>query len=130
MNEALQQATQQLERAVEDLGGGPEALAGISNGLAICLQTLQDAREDAERTAAGSLDLVRLEARAAENIDLARLSLQRQEGAGDGDDVAALQDALFHTGRALDYLQRFVEILTERTRMADRERNRKEFMAG
>lgn len=129
MNDALQQATQQLERAVEGLSAGPEAQEGSETVLAICLQSLDGARQEAEQMAAGSLDLVRLEARSAENLDLARLALQRQEGAS-GSKVGTLKDALFHTRRALDYLQRFAELVTERTRVADRERNQKEFMAG
>ncbi len=131
MTDGLLEATQQLERAVEELGSQPGERGDVSGAsLAMCLHTLVRVREEAERTAVGSLDLVRLEARAAENIDLAALSLERQEGAADERDVGALQDALFHARRALDYLQRFVESLTERTRTADRERNRKEFMSG
>lgn len=130
MIDALPQATQQLERAVENLGAGPAGREVVESSLTACLATLESVRDEAARTAAGSLDLVRLEARASENIDLAGLSLQRQEGATDGNDVAALQHALFHTRRALDYFHHFAEAVTERTRATDRERNRKEFLSG
>lgn len=127
--DALALAAQQLDEAVAGLGTDSDAPDGVEGTLSACLTTLQSVRGEAERAAEGSLDLVRLEARASENMDLAILALERLETATDGS-RAALQTALFHTRRALDYFHRFLEDLTERTRAIDRERNRQEFLSG
>jgi hypothetical protein len=130
MTDVLAEATLQLDSAASSISSGdPEAQEAVRASLTACLAALRSVTGEAERAAVLSLDLVRLHARAAENLDLADLSLERSEGAQDSR-MGDLQRALFHAHRAVDYFQRYLETLTERTRAVDRERNRQEFMSG
>lgn len=127
--ETLADATLQLEAAQSSVGTDAGAAERAREALAGCLASLRSASGEAERAATGANDLIRLEARAAENLDLAALFLERDQDGG-ASTSAGLQSALFHARRALDYFQRFLEELTERTRTLDRERNRQEFLSG
>jgi hypothetical protein len=127
--DTLADAAQHLELAVSELGSDSGAQDNVRDALSSCLATLRVVGSEAERAASGTADLIGLAARASENVDLAGLFLERQEEAGESG-TDALRSALFHTRRALDYFQRFLADLTDRTRSLDRDRNRQEFLSG
>jgi hypothetical protein len=129
MSEALEVAGRELESAVSRLDAGESGQAHVRGALTSAIGSLRAVCGEADRTADGSLELVKLETRATENLDLAEMSLDRA-GGGSSRALASLQDALFHANRARDYLVSFLELLVERTRTVDRQRNENEFMAG
>jgi hypothetical protein len=123
-------ARQRLDQAASRLEQDQVSFRDVEGPLSAGLALLEEIRREAERAAVSSISLARLEAKAAENIDLAGLALERDERGSAAEGMSSLQAALFHAQRALDYLQTFLDEMTESTRAVDRERNRQEFMSG
>jgi len=101
-----------LAAARRELEGGAE--------LRRVLSLLQDQEAHVSREVRNDVPLSRRAARAAENLDLAVLCLDRRDDA----------QARFHLDRALTLLQSLDQDIAHQTRATDQAENRRHFMSG
>jgi len=78
-----------------------------------------------------SPELIRIDARADENLALAELALESADSADVAQEMLyAARDAVFHAQRSIELMRRLEREGRERTRQIDRDKNRREFLSG
>lgn len=108
-----------------------EAIAKECEALRAALAQLRVVAQQVSSWTDESPDLVRIDARADENLALAELALESANGADVAQEMLyAARDAVFHAQRSIGLMRRLEREGRERTRQLDRDKNRREFLSG
>jgi hypothetical protein len=118
----MAQHTPQPDRGV--IANECEALSAALAHLRVVAQQVSSWTDE-------SPELVRIDARADENLALAGLALESANGADVAQEMLyAAHDAVFHAQRSIGLMRRLEHEGRERTRQLDRDKNRREFLSG
>jgi hypothetical protein len=105
-----------------------ETIAEECEALRAALNQLGAVAQQVSSWADESPELIRIAARADENLALAELALESADIAQET--LYAARDAVFHARRSIELLRRLEREGRERTRQLDRDKNRREFLSG
>jgi hypothetical protein len=108
-----------------------EAIAKECEALRAALAHLRAVGRNVSSWTDESPELIRIDARADENLALAELALESADGADIAQEMLyAARDAVFHARRSIELMRRLERQGRERIRQLDRDKNRREFLSG